>query len=320
MVQHALRRERVVLDRLYGMPYNLAMDSFAGLETFARVVECGSFTAAAARLQTAKSSVSDGVRALEERLGVRLLERTTRSVRPTEAGRLLYTRCQRLLDEAAAARAEARALQVTPSGLMRVAVPESFGERYILPGIGGFLARFPSIRVELVSAARHTRLVEEEFDLAIRIAEAPEPTLVVRRIGVSKIIIVAAPTYLAARGAPVEPRDIAHHACVGTAPPLPWHAEWRVGGEGVRVHPNIVVNSGDDLRAAAIAGLGLAPMPDWLAADALAAGHLARVLSHFETATSGIYAVYPSTRLITPIIREFVEHVVADLRARGVAG
>lgn len=296
------------------------MGSFDGLETFARVVESGSFTGAATRLQTAKSSVSDGVRALEERLGVRLLERTTRSVRPTEAGRLLYARCQRLLEEAAAARAEARTLQVTPSGLMRVAAPESFGERYILPGVGGFLARFPSVRIELVSEARHTRLVEEEFDLAIRIVETPEPTLVVRRIGVSKIIIVAAPTYLAGRGAPAEPKDLAHHACVGTAPPLPWHAEWRVGGEGVSVRPSLVVNSGEGLRAAAIAGLGLAPMPDWLAADALASGQLARVLTPFETRTSGIYAVYPTNRLITPIIREFVEHLVADLRARGVAG
>jgi len=150
-----------VLDTLSGVPYNYSMDSFAGLESFARVVESGSFTGAAARLQTAKSSVSDSARALEERLGVRLLERTTRRVRPTEAGRLLYARCERLLDEAAAARAEARALRSAPSGPMRVAVPESFGERYILPGIGGFLARFPSVRVELVSGARHTRLVEE---------------------------------------------------------------------------------------------------------------------------------------------------------------
>ncbi len=319
MVRRAPWGEPAILDTLYARPYNLGMDSFAGLESFACVVESGSFTAAAARLQTAKSSVSDSVRALEERLGVRLLERTTRRVRPTEAGRLLYARCQRLLDEAAAARAEARALRSTPSGLMRVAVPESFGERYILPSLGGFLARFPSIRVELVSGARHTRLVEEEFDLAIRIAETPEPTLVLRRIGLSKIVIVAAPTYLAARGAPAEPGDLARHACVGTAPPLPWHSEWRIGGAGVAVRPSVVVNSGEGLRAAAIAGLGLTPAPDWLVADALAAGQLARVLTNFETTTSGVYAVYPTNRLITPVIREFVEHVIGDLRARGAA-
>jgi len=110
------------------------------------------------------------------------------------------------------------------------------------------------------------------------------------------------------------------HVCVGMAPPLPWHAEWRVGGVGVVVRPSLVVNSGDGLRAAAIAGLGLTPAPDWLVADALAAGQLARVLTDFETTTSGIYAVYPTNRLITPLIREFVDHVIGDLRARGVAG
>jgi DNA-binding transcriptional LysR family regulator len=104
------------------------------------------------------------------------------------------------------------------------------------------------------------------------------------------------------------------------APPLPWHAEWRIGGVGVVVGPSLVVNSGDGLRAAAIAGLGLTPVPDRLVADALAAGQLARVLTDFETTTSGIYAVYPTNRLITPVIREFVEHLIGDLRARGVAG
>jgi DNA-binding transcriptional LysR family regulator len=161
------------------------MHTFAGMETFVRVVEAGSFTAAAAHLQTAKSSVSDIIRALEERLGVRLLERTTRQVRPTEAGKLFYARCRRLLDEAGAARAEARAFQQAPTGRLRVAVPDSFAERYIVPGLAGFVARFPSVAVELMSSARHVRLVEDEFDLAIRIMQTPEPTLVVRRIGTS---------------------------------------------------------------------------------------------------------------------------------------
>lgn len=293
------------------------MDSFAGLETFARVVEAGSFTGAAQRLQTAKSSVSDAVRALEERLGVRLLERTTRRVVPTEAGRLLYARCQRLLEEAASARAETRALRAAPAGKLRVAAPESFGERLILPGLGRFLSRYPSIEIELAFGARHTKLVEEAFDLVIRIAETPEPSLVVRRIGASRIVVVAAPTYLAAHGAPERPEDIRGHQCVGMAAPLPWHAVWRIGG-GVAVRPTVVVNSGEGLRAAAISGLGLAPMPDWLAADAVSAGQLVRVLADYETATAGIYAVYPTNRLLTPVVRAFVDHVAADLRARGV--
>jgi DNA-binding transcriptional LysR family regulator len=222
-----------------------------------------------------------------------------------------------LLDEAASARAEARALRAAPAGKLRVAAPESFGERLILPGLGRFLSRFPSIEIELAFGARHTRLVEEAFDLAIRIAEAPEPSLVVRSIGASRIVVVAAPNYLAAHGAPERPEDILGHQCVGMAAPLPWHGVWRIGG-GVAVRPTVVVNSGEGLRAAAISGLGLAPMPDWLAADAISAGQLVRVLAGCEPAPAGIYAVYPTNRLLTPVVRAFVDHVAADLRACGV--
>ena len=137
-----------------------------------------------------------------------------------------------------------------------------------------------------------------------------------RRIGVSRVAIVAAPTYLAQHGAPERPEDLARHQCVGTVAPLPWRAEWRIGA-GVTVRPTVLVNSGEALRAAAIAGLGLAPTPDWLVADALASGQLAQVLAEFETPSTGIYAVYPTNRLLTPVVREFVEHVFGDLRRRG---
>lgn len=294
------------------------MDLFAGMETFARVVESGSFTAAANRLQTAKSSVSDAIRGLEERLGVRLLDRTTRRVRPTEAGQLFYARCRRLLDEASAAKAEARAFQQAPAGRLRVAVPESFAERYIAPGLPEFLTRYPSIVIELASAARHVRLVEEEFDLAIRIAEAPEPNLVTRRLGTSRVIIVASPSYLNARGAPAAPQDVALHQCVGVAAPLAWRDNWRIGVETVPIRPVAIMSSAESIRVAAIAGIGLAPVPDWVVSDALATGQLTRVLAAFEAPSSGIYAAYPTNRLITPVIRLFVEHLVSDLRIRGV--
>lgn len=294
------------------------MESFAGMETFARVVETGSFTAAAARLQTAKSSVSDSVRALEERLGVRLLERTTRRVRTTEAGRLFYARCRRLLDEAEAAKAEARAFQAAPTGRLRIAAPESFAERYIVPGLAAFIAKFPSVVIDLVSGARHVRLVEDEFDLAIRVAETPEPTLVARRIGTSRVIIVASPSYLSARGTPKAPEDLPRHRCVGVAAPLPWHDKWRIGADAVAIQPALIANTAEGLRAAALSGAGLVPLPDWAVADALAGGRLTRVLPEFETPSSGIFAVYPTNRLLTPVVRLFVEHVISDLRARGV--
>ena len=310
--------ETVVLDTLSALPDNARMESLNGIEVFVQVVETGSFTAAAGRLQTAKSSVSDAVRALEERLGVRLLERTTRHVRPNDVGRLFYTRCRRLLDEADTARAEVRAFQTAPTGRLRLAVPDDFGERYILPGLPGFLAAFPSVQVEFISAARHTRLVAEEFDLAIRMIETPAPTLVARRVGTQRIIIVAAPSYLTTHGIPDAPEDLARHHCVGTAAPLPWHDGWLVGGKVVAVNPRLVVNTAEALRAAAIAAVGVTPLPDWAASDALAAGYLARVLAEHATPVSGIYAVYPTNRLLTPVICAFVDHLVRELRARGV--
>jgi DNA-binding transcriptional LysR family regulator len=197
-------------------------------------------------------------------------------------------------------------------------VPESFGERHIVPGLASFLVAFPSVVIEVMSSARHVRLIEEEFDLAIRVTETPAPTVVVRRIGTSRVIIVAAPSYLSAHGIPETPHDLARHQCVGMAPPLPWHDKWRVGGEMVTVNSQLVMNTAEAMRMAAIAAVGLVALPDWVVLDALAAGHLMRVLADHETTTSGIYAVYPSNRLLAPVVRAFVDHLSRDLRARGV--
>lgn len=293
------------------------MDSFAGIEAFAAVVEQGSFTAAAAMLQTAKSSVSETVRTLEERLGVRLLERTTRRVRPTEAGAAYYAQCRRLLDAAAAARSEAQAAHKHPVGKLRVGAPDAFAERYIVPGLGAFLAAWPTISIELVEAAGAADLVDQQLDLAIRIVEKPEPRLVVRRIATSRIVIVASPSYLASAGTPQQPRDILTHRLIAFAP-LAWRDTWRLGRETISVQPRLLTNSGESLRTAALAGLGLAPAPEWLVADALVAGRLTRVLTDYGPPSGGIYAVYPTNRLLAPRVRVFVDHIVRDLRARGL--
>lgn len=293
------------------------MEAFTGIEAFARVVETGSFTSAAQALQSAKSSVSEAVRALEERMGVRLLDRTTRRVRPTEAGSAFYRHCRRLLDDLALARSEAQATQKEPAGRLRIAAPDGFAERFIVPGLPGFLASFPTIEVELIAGSAALRLVEEGIDLAIRIVERPEPSLVVRRIATSRVIIVATPGYLAQHGTPRKPRDILNHRLIGFAP-LAWRNTWRIGAESMSVEPRLLVNSSEALRTAALAGLGLAATPEWLVADALAAGHLARVLAGHETPSGGIYAVYPTNRLLTPKIRAFVDHTVRDLRGRGL--
>lgn len=310
--------ERPILDRPFATVNNAAMERLAGLEAFVRVVETGSFTRAAADLQTAKSSVSETVRALEDRLGVRLLERTTRHVRPTDAGRLFHARARRALDDLGAAQDEVRAFQGTPAGTIRVAVPESFGERFIVPGLSPFLAAFPGVSVELVSDARHVRLVEDEFELAIRIVGSPAPTLVVRHIGSQRIILVGTPGYFAAEGIPAVPADLSRHQCIGMAAPLPWHDVWRLGEHRITIASRLVANTGEALRAAALAGLGVAAVPDWLIVDALASGHLVRILEGYETLVSGIYAVYSTNRLLTPVVRSFVDHLARELCARGI--
>lgn len=294
------------------------MDSFAGIEAFARVVETGSFTAAARQLQTAKSSVSETVRALEERLGVRLLQRTTRSVRPTEAGNAFYARCRRLLEEADNARAEAQALHAVPAGRLRVAAPDGFAPRYLVPSLVSFLAAHPAIEVELVESMALARLVDEGLDLAIRVTRQPEPGLVVRRIARSQTSVVASPGYLAAFGTPSVPEDVARHRCIAFAP-MHWRDTWYLGEARVPVQPRLLSHSTESLRAAALAGLGLVVIPDWMVADALAAGQLVRVLEQFSTPAAGIYAVYPTNRLITPAVRTFVDHIVHDLRSRGIS-
>jgi DNA-binding transcriptional LysR family regulator len=251
-------------------------------------------------------------------MGVRLLDRTTRRVRPTEAGTAFYRHCRRLLDDLALARSEAQATQKEPAGRLRIAAPDGFAERYIVPGLPAFLAAYPTIDVELIAGSAALRLVEEGIDLAIRIVEKPEPSLVVRRIATSRVVIVATPGYLAHHGTPRTPRDILGHRLIGFAP-LAWRDTWRIGKAPIAVQPRILVNSSESLRAAALSGLGLAAVPEWLIADALAAGLLARVLASHETPSGGIYAVYPTNRLLAPKIRAFIDHTVRDLRSRGLS-
>jgi DNA-binding transcriptional LysR family regulator len=293
------------------------MRAFLGIEAFIRVVETGSITAAAERLQTAKSSVSETVRALEERLGVRLLDRSTRRVQPTEAGRAFYLRCRRLLQEEEAARLEVQAWQQAPSGRLRIAAPECFVSRHLMPGLPAFLSAHPAIEIEFVEAATSVKLVENGFDLAVRVTEAPAPGLVVRRLATSRVLIVASPGYLAQQGLPAVPQDVARHRCIGFSP-LPWRESWRLGNEVVAVRPVLLTDNAESLRAAALAGIGLAALPDWAVADALASGQLQRVLPDCETPVSGIFAVYPTNRLMAPKVRAFVDHVAIMLRDHGL--
>jgi DNA-binding transcriptional LysR family regulator len=305
------------MDTPFALANNTLMRAFLGIEAFIRVVETGSITAAADRLQTAKSSVSETVRALEERLGVRLLDRSTRKVQPTEAGRAFYLRCIRLLADEEAARLEAQASQTAPAGRLRIASPECFTSRHLMPGLPGFLSAHPAVEIEFVEAPASARLVEDGFDLAIRVTEAPAPGLVVRRLATSRVVLVASPGYLAERGTPAQPNDLPAHCCIGFSPLL-WRATWRIGEVSVPIRPLVLTDNTESLRAAALAGVGLSAIPDWAVSDALASGSLRRVLGGYDMPASGIFAVYPTNRLMAPKVRAFVDHVAAMLRDRGL--
>lgn len=295
---------------------------FEGLETFVAVVEAGSITAAAARLGQSKSNVSETVRALETRLGVRLLDRTTRSLRATEAGQAYYGRAVRSIAEAVSAAAEAQRHQAEPVGTLRVAVFDGFQHFLPLACLQPFLARHPSLRLELVGAAEAVNLVDAGVDLAIRITPSPEDGLIVRRMGTSRVQVAASPGYLAAAGVPAHPADLAAHRLIAYAP-LVFGREWRFTVAGrpltVPVHPVLLANTVDLLREAGRGGMGVVALPDWAMADLLADGELVRLLPDCPMTESGIYAVYPSNRLMAPRVKLFVDHLAREIAGRVAA-
>ncbi len=294
------------------------MGLFDDMEIFARVVENGSFSRAGTAMGLSRSRVSESVRALEDRLGVRLFDRNTRRVRPTEAGNALYGRCRRAIDEAQAGLDEVAALAEEPVGTLRIGVLSDFCDLFVVPALAVFLPAHPRLRVELVESEQPVDLVENRLDLAIRLAMDPDPSLIVRRIGEAQVVICAAPEYLAAHGRPSHPHDIGGHPCVSYTR-LFWEREWRFSGpEGaltVPVTPTLLCSSTSALRAAALAGIGLVALPDWAVGRQLAEGTLVRVLGIWAMPGSGIYAVYPSNRMVTTRVRAWVDHLVRHMRS-----
>ncbi|WP_209427958.1 LysR family transcriptional regulator [Pararhodobacter sp. SW119] len=295
------------------------MARFDEIEIFAAVVECGTITGAAERLRLSKSRVSEAVMGLEARLGARLLDRTTRRVTPTEAGGIFYERCRRALDEAQAGVAEVMARQDVPVGHLRIGAPEGFADRYVVPALSGFLAAHPQITVEVIEDVRVIGLVENRLDLSIRVVREPEGAMIVRRLGGSQVVVCASPAFVARNGEPECGEDVARFPIVGFAP-LFWAREWRFrrgdGFTSVPVAPVLQVNSTAALRAAVLADIGMCALPVWAVTDELASGRVVRLLSGEVLPESGIYAVYPSNRLVTTKVRRFVDYLAPVLRQR----
>lgn len=299
----------------------MMLESLTAMVGFARVVDEGSFSRAAERLGVSKSTISKQVARLEDRLGTRLLNRSTRRLALTEAGTRLYERCQRIIAEAEAAEAEAGSLQTEPSGLLRVSTGVSFGQLHLARCLPALLERHPGLSVELVLNDRVVDLVEEGYDVALRIGDLADSALIARRLSPVRRVLAAAPSYLARRGTPALPRDLAAqgHDCLGysySAGGCEWVLHGPDGAHRHRFKPRVLANNGDSLAAMAAAGLGIVQMPTFILDRGLRSGALAVVLPEFEPPPISLYAVYPPGRPLAAKVRAFIDFAVASFTDR----
>ncbi|MCC4613491.1 LysR family transcriptional regulator [Xanthomonas campestris pv. esculenti] len=294
------------------------MDTLDAMRVFTAVAERSGFSAAADALDRSTASVTRQVAALEQRLGTRLLNRTTRRVSLTSAGTAYYQRCLQLLADLDDLEATIGAQALEPAGVLRVNAPVSYGIERLGALLPGFRARYPQVELDLSLTDRLVDMVEEGFDVAIRITREPAPMLIARQLGTVRLVPCAAPAYLARAGTPAHPADLAGHECLlyhysPTGDAVRFHGP--DGHVDVRLHGGLRANNGHVLNAAALAGQGIVMQPDFLADAHLAAGRLVRILPAYELGQIGIFAVYTSRSHLAPKVRSFIDYLLEHLAA-----
>jgi DNA-binding transcriptional LysR family regulator len=290
----------------------LTIQNVAQMLLFARVVEAGSFAAAARGLGQTRAAVSKQIARLESRIGAQLLNRTTRRMSLTEVGKEFYARCARIAQEAEEAERDVASLQGAARGRLRISVPVTFGRRYIAPLVAEFLDRYPEVQIELALSDQVPDLIEAGFDVAIRIASLADSTLIARRLAPSHHAVCATPGYFARHGKPATPDELAEHNCLLYSN-LETPQRWRFkDGKTVRVSGNFTVDHGESLRQAALDGLGVAYMPSFLVGPDIATGSLEAVLPEYVESRQKVYAVYPRNRNLAPKVRAFVDFLVEE--------
>jgi DNA-binding transcriptional LysR family regulator len=297
------------------------MDRLTEMEAFVQVVDHGGFTDAARKMGLSKSAVSKHVSALEARLAVRLLNRTTRRVSATEVGLAYYDRVRAVLGEASAADSMVTAMQAVPTGSLRVSAPVSFGVRQVSPAVARFLREFTEVDINMVLEDRFVELVAEGFDVAIRIGSLADSSLKARKLAEARGVIAASPGYLAANGTPRTIDDLSAHRLLHYSQLSTgnfWKLRTASGEERqVRVGGRLTVNNGEALMKAAEAGLGISQVPSFMLGDALAAGRLVEVLADHPPSVLGIHALYPQGRFQQPKLRAFVDFLAEHFKGMG---
>jgi DNA-binding transcriptional LysR family regulator len=294
------------------------MDKFQEMQAFVAVVDNGSFVGAADALHTSKAAISRYVADLEQRLGVRLLNRTTRKLSMTDEGQLFYARCTELLNGLEEAESELSLRRGEPSGHLRISAPVTFGIVHLAPLWGKFLQQHPKVSMEVSLSDRTVDLVEDGFDLAVRIARSPHPTFIARPLASTKMVLCASPAYLKRNGIPNHPQDLAEHNVISYTY---WSSkdEWEFTHPSgkidiVKTKPRLHANSGDTCVAAALQDQGIVLQPDFLVYDALREGKLKRLLEEYQTVELGVYAVYTSRRQFPLKLRALIDFLVESFQ------
>lgn len=298
------------------------MDRFDEMRAFAAVVDAGSFVGAAEGLGMSKAAVSRHVGRLEARLGVRLLQRTTRKLSLTAEGGIFHARCVELLAELEASEAEITSRSGHAAGVVRVNAPVTFGIRHLADLWGRFQAAHPRVTLDVTLSDRVVDVVDEGYDLAIRIARLPSSALISRRLSSTRLVLCAAPAYLAHHGTPEHPAELADHAVWAYsyfAPGDEWPFEGPDGPETARIRPVVRSNNGDTCRAGALQGQCIVLQPSFLVGPDLEAGDLVELMPEYRSIELGIHAVYPSRKHLPPKVRLLIDFLVESFAARSWA-
>ncbi|MBX9927231.1 MAG: LysR family transcriptional regulator [Hyphomicrobiaceae bacterium] len=291
------------------------MDILGPMQTFVRVVDAGSFTAVANQLNTTQPTISRQIAALEEHLGARLLTRTTRSLTLTDDGRAFYEHALRALEALGEAENAVGRRRRKPTGLLRMATPVVFGRLHIVPRLPAFLSRYPDVSIDLVMSDTFTDLAEQGIDLAIRVGEITDPSLIAKRIGIVRRVTVASPAYLKGHGTPRAPSDLSDHNCIvytRLSTGNRWLFEGPSGPMVIEVRGRYKADNSEAVREGVIAGLGIAVIPAFAFSTEIESGQIKVLLKSHEPKPLPMHAVYPSRRFVPLKVRAMIDYLTHE--------